>query len=120
MLRTFPLSIISSFSLYTHQWSILILLASCMIYNVAACTVNTADDGQRYCPKHVEFYSKNKFEEVVHLVDFIVRILEYTLCNKSSVTQSSVINSVHYPLQTQRFALSITANCNKIFQSNRN
>jgi hypothetical protein len=22
----------------------------------------TPDDGQRNCPKHVEFYSKNKFE----------------------------------------------------------
>jgi len=28
----------------------------------------TADDGQRYCPKHVEFYSKNKFEKLVHPV----------------------------------------------------
>jgi len=26
------------------------------------------------CPKHVEFYSKNKFEKLVHLVDFIIRI----------------------------------------------
>jgi hypothetical protein len=33
----------------------------------------TADDGQKTCPKHVEFYSKNKFEKLVHLVDFIIR-----------------------------------------------
>jgi hypothetical protein len=33
----------------------------------------TADDGQRNCPKHVEFYSKNKFEKSVHLVGFIVK-----------------------------------------------
>ena len=32
------------------------------------------DDGQRNCPKHVEVYSKNKFEKFVHLVGFIVRI----------------------------------------------
>ena len=32
------------------------------------------DDGQKTCPKHVEFYSKNKFERLVHLVGFIVRI----------------------------------------------
>ena len=25
-------------------------------------------------PKHVEFYSKNKFEKLVHLIGFIVRI----------------------------------------------
>ena len=33
----------------------------------------TPDDGQRNCPKHVEFYSKNKFEKLVHLVGFIIR-----------------------------------------------
>ena len=36
----------------------------------------TSDDGQRNCPKHVEFYSKNKFEKLVHLVGFIVRTCE--------------------------------------------
>ena len=34
----------------------------------------TPYDGQRNRPKHVEFYSKNKFEKLVHLVGFIVRI----------------------------------------------
>jgi len=33
----------------------------------------TPDDGQRNCPKHVEFPSKNKFEKLVHLVGFILR-----------------------------------------------
>jgi len=28
------------------------------------------------CPKHVEFYSKNKFEKLVHLVGFIIRIYD--------------------------------------------
>ena len=32
----------------------------------------TPDDGQRNCPKHVEFHSKNKFETLVHLVGFII------------------------------------------------
>jgi len=32
--------------------------------------------GQRNCPKHVEFYSKNKFEKLVHLVGFIIRIYD--------------------------------------------
>jgi len=31
-------------------------------------------EGQRNCPKHVEFYSKNKFEKLVLLVGFIIRI----------------------------------------------
>jgi len=35
----------------------------------------TPDDGRRNCLKHVEFYSKNKFEKLVHLVGFIVRMV---------------------------------------------
>jgi hypothetical protein len=35
----------------------------------------TPDDGQRNCPKHVEFHFQNKFEKLVHLVGFIIRIL---------------------------------------------
>ena len=34
----------------------------------------TPDDGQRNSPKHVQFYSKNKFEKLVHLVGFIIRV----------------------------------------------
>jgi len=34
----------------------------------------TPDDGQRNCPKHVEFYSKNKYEKLVHPVCFIIRM----------------------------------------------
>ena len=34
----------------------------------------TPDDGQRNCPKHIEFYSKNKFEKLVHLFGFIIRM----------------------------------------------
>jgi len=32
------------------------------------------DDGQRNCPKHVEFYSKIKCDELVDIVGFIIRI----------------------------------------------
>ena len=42
--------------------------------HIAVCTVKTADDGQRNCLKHVEFYSINKFEKLVHLVGFIIRM----------------------------------------------
>jgi hypothetical protein len=55
-----------------------ILLASCqqtyMTYTIAVRTLKTPDDGHRNCPKHVDFYSKNKFEKLVHLVWFIIRI----------------------------------------------
>ena len=40
---------------------------SAKLYNIYHCCVyseKTPDDGQRNCPKHVEFYSKNKFEKL--------------------------------------------------------
>ena len=47
---------------------------SANLYDVYHCCVYIDDDdGQRNCPKHVEFYSKNKFETLVHLVGFVLR-----------------------------------------------
>ena len=43
---------------------------------------NTPDDRQRNCPEHVEFYSKNKFEKLVHLVGFIINIYVFLLTVK--------------------------------------
>ena len=61
-----------------QQWCMSHWFASCqqtcMIITIAVCTVKTPNDGQRNCPKHVEFYLKNKFENLVHLVGFITRI----------------------------------------------
>jgi len=58
--------------------SILMTLASSHhnlydLYLLLCVQCYTPDDGQRYCPKHVEFYSKNKFEKLVHLVGFMIR-----------------------------------------------
>ena len=39
-----------------------------MTYTIAVCTVKNS------CPKHVEFYSKNKFEKLVHLVVLCIRL----------------------------------------------
>ena len=61
MFRTGFLSIIWSLVLYN------IHLLLCIQYQ-------TPDDGQKTCPKHAEFYSKNKFEKLVHLIGFITRI----------------------------------------------
>jgi len=91
MFRTVPLSIIRSFSLYTQQWYITAdsLRAgsgrtswSCSqavskpVWHIPLLCLQwkTPDDVQWNCPKHVEFYSKNKFEKLVHLVGFITRI----------------------------------------------
>jgi len=40
----------------------------------------TPVDEQRNCPKHVEFYSKNKFAKLVHLVSFIIRAYTHEFC----------------------------------------
>jgi len=40
--------------------------------------LKTPDDEQRNCTKHVEFYYKNKFEKLMHLVGFTIRNLPFT------------------------------------------
>jgi len=43
------------------------------IYHCCVYSEKTPNDGQRNCLKHVEFYFKNKFEKLVHLVGFVIR-----------------------------------------------
>ena len=77
MFRTVPLSIIRSFSLYTQQYiQVCSQAVSKPVWHIPLLCVQwkTPDDGQRNCPKHVEFHSKNKFEKSVHLAGFIIRI----------------------------------------------
>ena len=59
----------------------------------------TPDDGQRNCPKHVEFHSKNKLEKSVHLVGFIIRNL-----SRCTVTRTS--NGVWCALKATRIIQS--------------
>ena len=49
-------------------------LLSANLYVLLCLQSKIPDDGQRNCPKHVEFYSKNKLEKLVHLVGFFIRI----------------------------------------------
>jgi len=56
-----------------HVWD------SLCVHCQESSTVHTAvgicpDDGHRDCPKYVEFNSKNKFEKLVHVVGFVIRI----------------------------------------------
>ena len=81
MFRTVPLFIIRSFSRCIQQWYISYrfadsLRASCQQTCMYCCMYSekTPDDGQRNCPKHVKFYCKSKFEKLVHLVGFIIRM----------------------------------------------
>ena len=66
MFRTVPLSIIRSFSLYTHSNGICNTDLLCVQWK-------SPDDGQRNCPKHVEFHSKKKIDYLLHLDGFIIR-----------------------------------------------
>ena len=79
MFRTVPLSIIRSFSLYTQQWYMSNRFAdSLRAGSGRKLFCPDPVDEQRKCPKHVEFYSKNKFEKLVNLVGFIIRIYHDT------------------------------------------
>jgi len=42
--------------------------------SITCIQYKTPDDGQKTCLKHVEFYSRNKFGKLVHLIAFIIRI----------------------------------------------
>jgi len=82
--------------------SVLILLVgcqqTCMTYTIALCTVKNSWRCTEECPKYVEFYSKNKFEKLVHLVDFIIRIYhdarspERQICSINVFTWLSVVS----------------------------
>ena len=83
MFRRVSLSIIRSLALYTQQQICHTDYADCLqassqhnlydIYLLLCVQFQTTDEGQRNCPKHVEFYYKNKFEKLLHLVGFIIR-----------------------------------------------
>jgi len=44
------------------------------MYHCCLYSEKIPDDVQRIYPKHLMFYSKNKFEKLVHLVGFIIRV----------------------------------------------
>jgi len=76
---------------------------SASLYVLLCVQWKTADDGQMNYPKHVEFYSENKFE---HLVGFIIRIYHdarspereiYTYCLQW-IAQNSTVNSLQMTL----------------------
>ena len=56
----------------------------------------TPDDGQRNCPKNVEFYSKNKFEKLVHQVGFIIRICHDARSHERQIWEISASSWFYY------------------------
>ena len=124
MFRTVPLSIIRSFSLYTQQWCMSYRFAANLragsgrnrfparklaakpVWHITLLCVQwkTPDDGQRNCPKHVEFYSKIKFEKSVHLIGSIIKshIACYIDNNVSRECAVSIfkVESIEHTLKT--------------------
>jgi len=121
MFRTVPLSIIRSFSLYTWQWYTRMSYRfadsfragwnavpswSCSqgvsktVWHIPLPCVQwkTPDDGQRNCPKHVEFHSKIKVWELVHLVGSIIRNRNNTVCVGATVRRLAVSFSHYFVL----------------------
>jgi hypothetical protein len=72
MFRTISVSIIRSF--FTVHTAMVYVIQILLTYTIAVCTVKNSWWWTENCPKYVEFYSKNKFEKLVHLVRFIIRI----------------------------------------------
>jgi len=58
------------------------------------------DDGQRNCPKHVEFYSKNKLEKLGLLVGFIIRICHDARSPEHHIFGSCLCNLHKHALRT--------------------
>jgi hypothetical protein len=129
MFRAIPLSIIRSFSLYTQQryiscrfadsyragsgWnclSILILVASCqqicMIYTIVVCTVINSWWWTKELSETCRVLFQNKFEKLVHLVDFIIRNL-----SRCTVTWTSKNNILFTNKVSQQMQLSIYLYC---------
>ena len=76
MFRKITLSFIRSLSLYKVMLTACDQAVSKPVRHIPLLCVQRKppDVGQSNCPKHVDFYSINKFEELVHLDGFIIRI----------------------------------------------
>jgi len=65
------------FNYNVHIYTLVILpVCEISVWHVPFLCVQwkTPNDRQRNCPKYLGFYSKNKFEKLVHLVGCIIRI----------------------------------------------
>jgi len=104
--RTVLLSISRSFSLYTLQWDMSCKQAvSRHVWHIPMLCVQwkTPDDGQRKCPKRVNFHSMDKFEKLVHLVGFIKRNL-----SRCSVTWTTNFRQVSLQCVSHTNSVSLT------------
>ena len=80
----------------------MLLLTNCQKTCITYTCVQwkTSDVGQRNCPKHVEFHSKNKFEKLMHVVGFITR--NWHLCLFHSGGKSDVVRRTVAKVRTSQ------------------
>jgi len=70
--------------------------------DVRSDPARSPDDGQKNCPKHVEFYSKNKFEKLVHPVGFIIRIY-----HDARSPELQIVDHIRFQLTFRRLTTTI-------------
>jgi len=70
---------------------------------IVAIQYYTPDYGQKTCPEHVAFYSKNKFEKLIHLVGFIIRMYHDTRYSECQIISTVCFHTWWYeqPQETQ-------------------
>ena len=138
MFRTVPLSIIRRFPLYTQQWYVSYRFADSLragsgwncvpswswsqavsktVWHIRLLYVQwkPPDDGQRNCPKHVEFYSKNKkFEVLMYLFVSIIRNLSRcTVTWKSNFLHHMCNSFEEYNFMTNIFKNTVLFSINQ-------
>jgi len=114
MFRTFPLSTIRSFSLYTKQYiQVCWQAVTKSVWHIPPLCVQwkPPDDGQRNCPKHVEFYSKNKSEKLVDPVSFIITICHDARSAERQKQSNFVFIFIILPRKKHSYYFSSCENC---------
>jgi hypothetical protein len=81
---------------------------SANLYDIYHCCVyseKTPDDGQRNCPKHVEFHSNNKFEKLVHLKVNAIPLLAWTGPEGFDALKVVARNNIRINLKVSRLSI---------------
>jgi len=77
---------------FTVHTAMVYIIQVCWHIPLLCVQWKTPDDGQRNRTKHVQFYSKNKFEKLVHLVGFIIRMYHDARSPERHITLDTVHN----------------------------
>ena len=82
----------------------------CCVY-----TVETSDDGQQTCPKHVQFFIKNKFEKQCISLASIIRIYHDERSSECQIHNFIITNIVQTDLKLHNRYRNVYKDFNDIF-----